>query len=464
MEMKTEIRSIQLLRACFFAAALVLALVGCGGGGGGGGGTPASTPASPAPSATLVNIAISAASSQVYIGGASQLTAVGTYSDTTTFDITQSVTWTSSNSNVVSMSNAGLASALIVGSANITASLNGVSSNAVTLNVPTAPLVSTLAGAGGAGSADGVGTAASFWNPVGITTDGTNLYVTDSQNNTIRTVNIATGAVTTLAGSGALNPGWLNGYGTAAQFMWPAGITTVGGNLYVADTWSNAIRKIVINTALVSTFAGSTAAASGSIDSTYNLARFNRPEGITNDGTNLYVTDTLNHTIRQIVIATGVVTTMAGTVGVLGSADGTGTAAKFYYPSGLATAGGNLYVADSYNNTIRKIVISTGVVTTLAGSGVAGSADGTGTAATFNQPRGLTTDGINLYVSDFNSNKIRKIVISTGVVTTMAGSGAQGSNNGGGPAASFFGPDGITTDGVNFYVADGSNKIRKIVP
>jgi len=157
-----------------------------------------------------------------------------------------------------------------------------------------------------------------------------------------------------------------------------------------------------------------------------------------------------------------VVTTLAGTVDN-GSANGTGTSASFYYPRGITTDGTILYVADTSNNLIRKIVISTGVVTTVAGTGSSGSANGTGTSASFNYPFGITTDGTNLYVGDSSNNLIRKIVISTGVVTTVAGTGSSGSANGTGTSASFYYPQGITTDGTNLYVADYDNHlIRKI--
>ena len=146
-----------------------------------------------------------------------------------------------------------------------------------------------------------------------------------------------------------------------------------------------------------------------------------------------------SHRIRKVVIATGAVTTFAG------SSDGfldhnTGTSAKFKNPSAVTIVGGNLYVAEYGNHKIRKIVLSSGAVTTLAGSGDQGSTDGSGTSATFKFPQAITTDGTNLYLADTANNKIRKIVISTGVVTTLAGSGSASSANGTGPSASFNKP------------------------
>lgn len=156
--------------------------------------------------------------------------------------------------------------------------------------------------------------------------------------------------------------------------------------------------------------------------STSSAGTFNAPSGIITDGADLYVVDSGSNTIRKIVIATGATTVFAGSsAGTAGTTDGTGTAAFFNAPSGITSDGTNLYVADKGNNSIRKIVIATGMVTTIAGSttGAPGFADGTGTAALFRGPFGITTDGSNLYVSDAGNNSIRKIVISTLVVTTL---------------------------------------------
>jgi DNA-binding beta-propeller fold protein YncE len=331
--------------------------------------------------------------------------------------------------------------------------------------------VTTLAGSGNAGAVDATGIAASFSGPSGISTDGTNLYVTDSGNNKIRKVVIASGVVTTFSGSGTA--GRIDGTGASAAFNGPAGITSDGTNLYVADKFNNALRKVAINTAAVSTLASSTNL--GPVNGTGAAATFNLSSSVTSDGTNLYVADTGTNTIRKIVIATGAVTTFAGS-GAWGTTDGVGTAASFKGPSGITSDGTNLYVSDTFNNKIRKIVIATGAVTTLAGSGVWGSTsgtstgpsvDGTGTAASFKSPAGIATDGTNVYVADTANHAIRKIVIATGVVTTLAGTGGvAGTLDGIGAAANFSSPSGITIDstGTNLYVADtGNDTIRQIV-
>jgi len=343
-----------------------------------------------------------------------------------------------------------------------TGTLMGGSVQGTSLNLTsTNAAVTTFAGSTTSGSTDGTGTSASFYYPAGITTDGTNLYVADRMNHTIRKIVISTGVVTTIAGS--TTSGSTDATGTSARFYYPYGITTDGTNLFVADTYNYTIRKIVISTGVVTTIAGS-ALSSGSTDATGTSARFYNPRGITTDGTNLFVADDSNHTIRKIVISTGVVTTIAGSAGTSGSTDATGTSARFYNSTGITTDGTNLFVADYGNYTIRKIVISTGVVTTIAGSTTSGSTDATGTSARFYYPFGITTDGTNLYIAEQNNHTIRKIVISTGVVTTIAGSaGLTGSTDATGTSARFNYPQGISTDGTNLYVADHWNHaIRKI--
>jgi hypothetical protein len=297
--------------------------------------------------------------------------------------------------------------------------------------------------------------------PLGVTTDGVSLFVADALNNSIRKIDLSTSTVTTLAGDGSL--GATDGPGGSATFNWPHGITNDGNYIYVADQDNSTIRKVGIHTGMVTTLAGSPG-ITGSIDGIGTAARFNRPSGITTDGTNLYIADSENAVIRKLVIATGEVSTLAGTSGLLGWADGTGTSASFWSPSGITTDGSNLYVTDDGNHLIRKVIIATGEVTTLAGSrGTAGSADGTGIAAAFSTPRGITTDGRYLYVAD-SGHTIRKIVLATGEVTTVAGSaGNSGFTDGTSNAAKLSNPEGITTDGAFLYVADrDNNSIRKI--
>ncbi len=169
-----------------------------------------------------------------------------------------------------------------------------------------------------------------------------------------------------------------------------------------------------------------------------------------------------------MVVATGQVTTVAGTAGMSGSTDASGTAARFNSPFAEALDGaGNLYVSDTSNNTIRKIVLATGAVTTIAGTaGMSGSVDASGTAARFNGPSGLGLDSAgNLYVTEYISNTIRKIVLATGAVTTIAGTaGMSGSTDGIGKAARFNSPNYVKADNAgNLYISDtGNNTIREV--
>jgi serine/threonine-protein kinase len=326
-----------------------------------------------------------------------------------------------------------------------------------------AQFVSTYAGALAKGSANGTGTAARFYYPAGLAVDSSgNMYVVDQSNNEIRKIVISSRVVSTIAGNGA--KGSANGIGAAASFNLPTGVAVYGGNLYIADENNNEIRKIVIATGVVTTFAGSI--TPGSKDGSDTAARFYVPFAICADGIgDLFVADASNNEIRKIVIATGVVTTFAGSV-TAGSKDGNDTAARFNGPIGIATDyKGNLYVADQFNNEIRKIVISTGAVTTFAGSTTPDSVDGIGMAAGFNNPYGITADGNgNLYVLDGNNNEVRKIVIATAQVTTYAGTTSAGSANGLGTLARFNGPVAAVTVGSTIYVADQTNnEIRKII-
>jgi hypothetical protein len=322
-----------------------------------------------------------------------------------------------------------------------------------------AQIVTTLAGSGGQGSADGTGTAATFWSPSGVATDFSgNVYVTDTGNNKIRKITTG-GVVTTLAGSGTA--GSADGTGTAATFNAPFGVATdSSGNIYVADSGSNKIRKVT-PAGVVTTLAGS--GAQGSADGTGYAATFSFPYGVATDSSgNIYVTEYGGNKVRKVTPA-GVVTTFAGS-GATGFADGMGTTAMFNSPVGVAVdSAGNVYVGDYRNSKIRKITPA-GLVATLAGSGTFGDTDGTGTAASFYGPFGLATDSSGeIFVADRLNNKVRKIT-PEGVVTTLAGSGAAGGADGTGTAATFNQPYGVATDSFeNIYVADQySNKIRKI--
>lgn len=308
--------------------------------------------------------------------------------------------------------------------------------------------VNTLAGST-QGFLDGTSSTAKFDHPFGLATDSFgNIYVADSWNHKIRKITPA-GVVSTLAGS---TQGFADGLGTAAKFNFPQGVATdASDNIYVADSGNNRIRKIT-PAGVVSTLAGSD--LQGFADGIGTSAQFFLPIGVATDASsNVYVTDQFNNKIRKIS-QTGVVTTLAGST--QGFADGTGTAAQFNNPIGIATdISGNVYVGDVVNYKIRKITPS-GIVSTLAGS-TQGFADGTGTTAQFYYPVGIATDAAgNIYVADNNNNKIRK-VSPTGVVTTLAGT-TQGFADGTVATAQFSNPQGVATDAQgNIYISNFAN-------
>jgi len=330
---------------------------------------------------------------------------------------------------------------------------------------------------GGGGEVDGVGAAARFMSPGGITGDGQNLYVADTYHNIIRKIVIATGAVTTIAGQ---YPVQLNsqgdnvdGAGTEARFFQPRGIATDGTYLYVTQPYGRTIRRIDIATGDVITYAGTYTQSmpSGTIDGYRTSAVFVFPNGIAVAGGCLFVCD--KGCIRKIDLATGMVSTIAGDAAYQGNDDGIGAAARFYYPRGIATDGSRLFVTDddSYgqSSTVRKIeniFTSSALVSTIAGGynplteSQIGWEDGIGTSAYFFSPQDIATDGTSLYVADTKNNAIREIDIQTGAVTTLAG---HLDYDGNGSEALFDFTDGITDDGVNLYVSN-SLAVRKITP
>jgi len=386
------------------------------------------------------------------------------------------------------------------------------SGNHVIRKISAAGVVTTLAGvAGVAGSTDAVGAAARLSNPKGVAVDNAgNVYVADSGNHTVRKISPA-GLVSTLAGAAGI-PGGTDASGASARFSGPNGVAVDGaGNVYVADTYNHAIRKIT-PAGLVSTLAGT--GGVGSVDATGASASFNAPSGVAVNGSgDVYVADTGNQLIRHVNPA-GVVSTYAGSRGVLGtnilflptgvavdhsgqvyvadmghgkiakvtsagvvetlaggvggSADGTGTAAGFFLPAGVAVdATGHVYVADTFNHAIRKITAA-GAVTTMAGrASITGAIDGLGSAARFFWPHGVAVDSANnVYVVDNSNHTIRKIT-DRGMVSTLVGTpGMSGSQDGAGGSAQFGGPTGVAADlAGNLYVADsGSHTIRKVTP
>lgn len=320
--------------------------------------------------------------------------------------------------------------------------------------------VTTLAGNGTASFVNGTGTAAGFSSPNGMGIDmAGNLYVADCGNHSIRKIT-PTGVVSTLAGTGT--PGSANGMGTSASFAYPYSIVVdQNGNVFVGEIWNHQIRKIDPQ-GFVTTYAGN--GVQGFADGPAASAQFDAPVGLALDNSgNLYVVDGGNYRVRK-VSTSGMVTTVAGS-GFMGFAIGPALTAGFSDPVGIAVDGlGNIYVADADEYRIKKISPA-GIITNFAGDGQIGDfGDGVGTSASFFGPWGLFADpNNNLFVTDRWNNRIRRIN-PLGVVTTPAGNGDQNFVDGPAANASFNSPAGVVMDANgNLFVADaGNNSIRKI--
>lgn len=313
------------------------------------------------------------------------------------------------------------------------------------------------------GTTDGTNAVAQFNQPSGVARDGSgNLYVADTANHVIRRITPA-GVVTTIAGSPGIS-GTTDAAGLSARFNRPTSLIFTGGFLYVADTDNHSIRLIQLSNTNVTTFAGSSGVAGSTDASPFTSARFYRPSGLTfnSAGTELYVADTGNHTIRRL---SGSGMTTIGGVGIPGSTD---NPPRFNHPTGVAAAGSIIYVADTDNHTLRWFTIGATTINTLAGSaGNPGSADGSAASARFNRPAGLAinTTGPELYVADSGNHTVRKVASS---VTTIAGRPGNGGNaDGVGTNAFFNTPSGLTLDTASgtVFVADTQNHlIRRGTP
>jgi uncharacterized protein (TIGR03437 family) len=325
-------------------------------------------------------------------------------------------------------------------------------------------VIATVAGNGTRGSSgdNGLATSALLNNPYGLAVDSAgNLYIADSSNNRIRKV--SGGMIATVAGNGTPGYSGENGPAINAQLDYPQGVAVdSAGNLYIADAGNNRIRKV--SNGVIATVAGSGTPGFSGDNGLATSAQFNNPDGVAVDPAgNLYIADTSNNRIRKV--SNRIITTVAGdgTVGFSGD-NGPATSAQLAYPWGVAVdSAGNLYIADYGNNRVRKV--SNGVIATVAGNGTRGFSgdNGPATSAQFYNPAGLAVDSLgNLYIADYGNNRIRKV--SGGMITTVAGGGASLGDDGPATSAQLNLPYGVAVDSAdNLYVADwGNNRVRKV--
>jgi sugar lactone lactonase YvrE len=319
----------------------------------------------------------------------------------------------------------------------------------------TTPAVSTYAGTGVPGYLDGASSIAKFNFPTGICLGAIgDLIIADKQNDVIRAIS-PQGGVVTIAGTPG-TPG-LNNVSDSTMFSAPNEVAaSASGNILVADEANGVIREIT-TFGVVSTFAGNVKGA------TFQTTLIHSPVGVAIDAEgNVYVSDAATNSIVKIT-PKATITTVAGN-GTRGSGNGTAATASFNQPTGLVVDGeGNVYVADAGNNEIR-LINTQGQVSTFAGSLTAGKANGKGAAASFNNPMGVAMDSQgNLYVADANNNQIREIA-TDGTVTTLAGSGGAGANNGALSSSTFNSPEAVAVDSQgNVYVCDTGNSLIRII-
>jgi sugar lactone lactonase YvrE len=326
--------------------------------------------------------------------------------------------------------------------------------------------VATLAGgAGGIGFFDGTGAAAEL-EPAALATDGSNVFFADRRGDALREIGIADQTVTTL-------DGWPYSYSApdGEGMVYDAANQTI----YISDALRNQIEQFKLGGYLVTSLAGSGVA--GHADGTGAAAEFNNPRGLamSADGATLYVADFGNNLIRAVTVATGAVTTVAGQWNIYRSTDGVGTAATFCEPAGMAIdpAGANLYVSDYCGDVIRRIALPSLTVTTVAGSGAAGQADGPAASATFASLSGLAVDphaaAPLLYIAD--GNEIRALTLGTSpAVFTVAGNPGAGQSDGAGGSASFYTVDNFAAVAdangagtTTLFVADSDNGLMRRV-
>ena len=329
--------------------------------------------------------------------------------------------------------------------------------------------ISTIAGNGTLGFTgdSGTGTTAELNLPQGVAIDSSgNVYIADTQNNRVR--KLSGGTISTVAGNGVYAYSGDNGPAIQAQLNSPQAVAAdAAGNFYIADTANHVVRKVAAN-GTITTLAGNGSAGSGGDNGAATSAQLNKPAGVTVDSAgNVYIADTANSRVRKVVPGGTISTVAGGGTPGYGGDGGAGTSAALNFPSGLAVdAAGNVYIADTDNSVIRKLSTG-GTITTVAGNGLEGYAgDGNpATAAQLTYPQAVAVDSAgNLYIADSENNRVR-MVTANGIITTLAGNGLAGYSGDGGPAtqAQVASPTGIAVDlAGNVYVSDASALVRKI--
>ena len=343
--------------------------------------------------------------------------------------------------------------------------------------VPTqaAPGVGDITTVAGGGVGDGgQATFASLVVPSGVASDLLgNVYVADPDSHRVRRVDRDTGFITTVAGNGTSAFGGDGGPATKAGLSFPRGVALdADGNLFIADANNNRIRRVDAETGIITTVAGEGSFAFGGDDKLAVVASLRSPHDVAvSIQGDLLIADTFNNRVRRVDSGTGIITTVAGDGNFAYAGDaGQGTEASLRHPAGVTFGTqGDMYIADSSNHRVRRLEAATGVITTIAGDGDAGFSGDGGPAlsATLSQPGGLVFDSAgNLFVADAGNHRVRQVAVSTSIITTVVGSGSADFSGDGGPAttANIQSSEGVSVDGLdNLFIADtGNHRIRRV--
>ncbi len=358
------------------------------------------------------------------------------------------------------------------------------------IKIPAGGIINTVAGNGTYGySGDGgVATSAELRDPEGLAVDiAGNIYIADLYNNRIRKVTATTGDISTVAGNGygVCCTGGYSGDGgaaTSAELYWPEGVAVdKASNIYIADTYNNRIRKVTAVTGIIVTVAGNGTAGYNGDGIAATSAEVNYPGALTVDTAgNIYIADTGNNRVRKVTVSTGKISTVAGdgTEGYSGDG-GAATSAELYYPYGVAVdTAGNIYFADTRNYRIRKVTVSTGKISTVAGDGTSGySGDGGAATSAEINPFGVAVDTPgNIYIGDADNERVRKVTASTGLISTVAGDGYEDHGRNGTYVGGYSGDGGLATSAelnlpspvaldaaANIYIGDvDNNRVRAV--
>ncbi len=342
-------------------------------------------------------------------------------------------------------------------------------------NQASSQIINTFAGNGTAGKTGdgGLAISAELYNPWGVCVDKSgNAYISDYLNNKVRKVDAA-GIITTFAGTGIAGYLGDGGPAAAAELNKPSAIAVdTSGNVYVSDLGNSVVRKITVATGIISTIAGTGVAGYNGDNIAATAAKINDPQGLFVDAQgNVFIGDANNYRVRKVTASSGLISTVAGNgSGGFSGDGGPATNATFFFPAAVyVDATGNIFISDYLNGRVREVYAGTGNVNTIAGNGSYGVTGdgGLATAAGMTYASGLWVDvNENVFIADVEGNRVREVTASTGIINTIAGTGTAGYSGDGGPAknAELQNPQGICLDPCgNLYIADlTNNRIRTV--